>query len=238
MWEGFQREMAVYDFDGDGNMDTVDCIAMLPLWNVCAMNQWDNMRPEPLAFYNETGDIYYGKLINYSLAAYENEGIIIGSNIGRSWTSDKAVADYFAEYPVEGLYGKLQNGTTHKSPNTMRDGIYGDGVHYSQLGYNVQGVDIAENMYKYWYGTDEATTLKLLQKNGVKEVPDSIEIPLNDSYVAAPVVEPCSAKLTYEITGNAIVYNSGMIIGREMGDAVLTIKDQQGIDFGPLEAAL
>jgi hypothetical protein len=228
MWEGFRREMALYDFDGDGQNDTVNCIGLLPLWNPCAMNDWNNLFPEPLAFYNATGDMYYGKLINYSMSAYENDGVIMASVAGRSWTSDANVAAYFAANPIASMYGKLQNGTTHTNPTTMRNGVYGDGVHYCQLGYNVQGIETAENMYEYWYGGNNVASVTLLQANGVDEVPNAVVIPEAGTYVVVPVANPSSAKLAFTVTGDAVSYSGCLLTAKKAGTATLTITDIQG----------
>lgn len=228
MWEGFQEQMRVYDFDGDNVRDTVDCISLLPLWNVCAMNKWDNMIQEPLAFYTGTGAMYYGKLINYSMSAFEDNGVILGSSVGRQWTTDADVTAYFKANPIENMYGKLQDGTTDKNPTTLRNGVYGDGVHYGQLGYNVLGIDIAQNMYDYWYGNNELVSLRLLQADGVTEVPNQITVRVGEEYVVAPDAEPACAKLTYSMTGNGAAYTNCMVVGVEVGEAVLTIQDQNG----------
>ncbi len=228
MWDGFREEMALYDFNGDGNKDTVDCIGLLTFWGVCSMNKWDEMRKAPLAFRTDSGAPYYGKLINYSMAYFENNGVIIASDVGRSWTSDADVEEYFKKNPIENLYGVLQNGKTHTSPTTMRDGVYGDGVHYNQLGYNVQGIESAESMYEYWYGKNETTSFKLVQADGVSLVPDQITIPLGESYAIVPIALPSSTKLTYEITGDAISYSECTVWTKQQGNATLTIKTLDG----------
>jgi hypothetical protein len=200
MWDGFRSEMAVYDFNGDNVKDTVDCIGVVTTWSVCSMNQWDNMHKAPLTFLSDEGVIRNGKLSNYHMSAYEDEGVILASVAGRSWTNDADVKAYFQKNPVENMYGKLQNGSTHTSPTTMRNGVYGDGVHYCQLGYNVQGIEAAESMYNYWYGNDTVTSVKLLQFNGIDEVPDSIEVRAGESYGVVPVVEPACGKLSFKIS--------------------------------------
>ena len=228
MWDGFREEMARYDFNGDGEKDTVDCIGLLTFWGVCSMNKWDNMHKEPLAFYNGSGTPYYGKLINYAMSYFENNGVIMASDVGRSWTSDADVEEYFKKNPIENLYGVLQNGKTHTSPTTMRDGVYGDGVHYNQLGYNVQGIESAESMYEYWYGKNETTSFKLVQADGVSLVPDQITIPLGESYAIVPMALPSSTKLTYELTGDAISYSECTVWTKKQGNATLTIKTLDG----------
>ena len=231
MWDGFQEEMRVYDFDGDGVDDTVDCISLLPLWNVCSMNKWDNMIAEPLAFFNSKGTKYYGKLINYAMSAFEDNGVILGSSIMRQWTTDADVAAYFKANPIENLYGKLQDGTTHTSPSTLRNGVYGDGVHYGQLGYNVQGIDIAQNMYDYWYGNNALTSLRLLQGDGVTEVPENVVIRVGEEYVIAPDAVPACAKLTYSMVGNVASYSDCIVTGVSVGTAALTIMDENGTEL-------
>ena len=228
MWEGFQEQMRVYDFDGDGTTDTVDCISLLPLWNVCSMKQWDNLHKEPLAFFTTAGTKYYGKLINYFMSAFGDNGVILGSSVMRQWTSDADVAAYFQANPIENMYGKLQDGTTDKNPTTVRNGVYGDGVHYGQLGYNVLGIDIAKNMYDYWYGKNDLVSLRLLQADGITEVPDAIEVRVGEEYVIAPDAVPASAKLTYSVSSSSVAYTDCMVIGVKEGEAVLTIKDLNG----------
>jgi lysophospholipase L1-like esterase len=71
------------------------------------------------------------------MAAFENDGVVMASTDARSWTTDADVQAYFEKTPVEDMYGKLQNGSTHKSPTTVRNGISADGVHFNQVGYNI-----------------------------------------------------------------------------------------------------
>ena len=225
MWNGFREEMAIYDFDGDKVTDTVDCIALLPLWSVLE----GSAIPAPLAFYSRADLLYTGKLINYAMSVFENDGVILASNVGRNWTSDADVEAYFKANPVEKLYGKLQNGTIHANPTTMLGGVYSeDGVHYCQIGYNVQGIETAESMYEYWYGLNNLTSVRFLQADGVSEVPDAIELPKGYTYIIVPDCAPTTAKLTYEITGNAATYNNCIVTAEELGQSVLTIKDING----------
>ncbi|MBQ2007617.1 MAG: hypothetical protein II236_02960, partial [Alistipes sp.] len=136
-----------------------------------SMNQWNNMHKAPLTFLSDEGVIRNGKLSNYHMSAYEDNGVIQASVAGRSWTNDADVKAYFQNNPVENMYGALQNGSTHTSPTTMRNGVYGDGVHYCQLGYNVQGVDTAESMYEYWFGGNDVASVKLLQAISAGRLP-------------------------------------------------------------------
>ncbi|MBR3836723.1 MAG: hypothetical protein IKJ74_01140 [Clostridia bacterium] len=228
MWNGFREELALYDFDGDSKKDTVDCIGLVPIWVVSSMNDMGNLFPEPLAFYNHGGETYTGKVINYAMSAYENEGVIMASTVGRNWTTDADVKAYFEANPIENLYGKLENGTTHTNPTMVQGEIFADGTHYTQLGYNVQGIEIANSMYDYWTGNNALQSVRLLQEDGVSEVPESIEVPLNKSYVIVPETVPSTAKLTYEVTGDAAYYENGFVRGKQEGTGVLTVMDTEG----------
>ena len=106
--------------------------------------------------------------------------------------------------------------------------IFDDGTHYTQLGYNVQGIEVASSMYAYWNGNNAVQSVRLLQEDGVSEVPESIEVPLNKSYVIVPETVPSTAKLTYEVTGDAAYYENGFVRGKQEGEAVLTVMDTEG----------
>ena len=227
MWNGFKTEMARYDFDGDNEIDTVDCIGLLPLWNVCSMNQWDNLRKEPLAFISGS-TAYYGKIINYSMSEFEDNGVMMASTVGRNWTSDADVTAYFEANPISSFYGTLHNGTTHSNPTTMKNGVFADGVHYAQLGYNVQGVETARSLYDYWYGKNKVTDMTLVQGNGVDPVPDNIELKQGDTYAIVPLIVKSSGKLDFEIEGNAISYNNCIVTANRVGNSTLTIKSRDG----------
>ena len=227
MWNGFQEEMALYDFDGDNTVDTVDCIGVVPTWSVCSMDSWDNMHKAPLAF-NRSGDIHNGKLINYYMSVFGNEGVVMASTAGRSWTTDAGVKAYFDANPIVNMYGVLQNGNYHTNPSTVRNGVYGDGVHYSQLGYNVQGIEITNSMYEYWYDANAVESVKFVQEDGVSEVPETIELPANGSYIVVPEATPSSAKLTFTVEGNSAIYENCIVKGVKPGNAKLIIHNQNG----------
>lgn len=221
MWNGFKEDLA-YNFNG--KTETVDCIGLLPIWNVCAMGGWSSMKAEPQAFYNDFKDCLNGKLVNYAMSALDDDDVIMASTIGRDWCAgDSAVAEYFSKNPIEDLYTKHSGGRP-VSPTTLQNGVYGDGVHYNQLGYNVTGMEASESLYSYWYLNQKASSYQLLQEDGKTEVPATLELNAGEDYVIVPEVTPSYAKVDYSISDDDVIsYQDCILYAKASGEATLTI---------------
>ena len=228
MWEGFKEDLS-YDMDNDGNEETVDCIGLLPIWNVCPMNKWNEMKEEPQAFYNDTKDVLNGKLVNYAMSAFGDD-VVMASSVGREWCKgDEAVKEYFDKHPITDFYEETHNGRTPDNPTSLKNGVYGDGVHYNQLGYNITGMEAAESLYQYWEGNTKMESCRLLQKDGVTEVPESITLKAGETYIIVPECTPAYGKTDFLVSGDkgVISYENCIVTAEKDGTATLEIGEKQ-----------
>ncbi|MDD6137015.1 MAG: hypothetical protein PUB54_07595 [Lachnospiraceae bacterium] len=234
MWRGFKSDFAM-DIDGDGKTETVDCIALAPVWKMYADRSADATPIEnPYVFTS-------GRLANYYMAYFENDGVILSTNIGRQWLTDDAVAKFFQEHPVSSYFTKSHGASLPGSPTAMKNykegttqyyGITVDGIHYCQLGYNIVGLEIMDSMYKYWYGTNQATSARLLLADGKTVVTGTLSEPYkldeSESLYLVPDTN-LGAKLNFEASGSITYEYPCQVRAVSTGQGTLKINSENGV---------
>ena len=198
MWDGFKEELII-DMEKDGTYETLDFLGIAPL----SSETYTMDKPWGL---------YFG-------ASSEYEDVFNASVIGTNWLTDEGIQSTFPEinYP-------LRDGITLNKPTTHFDVYSQDDVHYNQVAYNAVGIDIAKNLYAFYFGSKEVLDVKLYKQNG-ELVSDTVNMVLGETIVLSPVVNPISINNLTFIESGAINVNYGLqITASNIGTGTLTIK--------------
>lgn len=224
MWNGFKTDLA-YDFDGDGRKETFDCLTVMPVSRAYSGRFWtDPLYENPYEFNN-------GQVANYYMAYFGMPDVIIGNTVGREWLTDQAVEAYFKKHQVSSFYTKNHKGKLPDNPTVMRNGVFGDGVHHNQLGYNITGIQAIESMCKYWAGTNNATLAKLVLEDGVTEAVGTSEKPFVLDKAGSVRMIPVSqsgVKLIAQTSGCITYEYPCTVRATGEGTGTLTIKSATG----------
>ena len=198
MWDGFKEELII-DMEKDGTYETLDFLGIAPL----SSETYTMDKPWGL---------YFGASSKY-------EDVFNASVIGTNWLTDDDIKNNFPEinYP-------LRDGITLTRPTTHYDVYSQDDVHYNQVAYNAVGIDIAKNLYAFYFGSKEVLDVKLYKQNG-ELVSDTVNMVLGETIVLSPVVNPISINNLTFIESGAINVNYGLqITASNIGTGTLTIK--------------
>lgn len=209
-----------FDYDGDGVKEEIEFFGIIPSWRISIINQDNNLFPieDRIKFNN-------GRLANYTLATLENGTNIFLANNNRVWTTDEGVAAYFAK---EGdLYDTnypTQNGITLKEPTVMVKGVFDDGVHYTQTGYNALGMSIAQNIYNY-LNKVKAESVILYDDDGLTVIEDNHTMRVGDNIKMVAIPEPVSVNdLTFEASGSVRIISTYNVKAMSAGIGTFTVK--------------
>lgn len=145
MLNGFRNDLAM-DITGDGKEETVQAIGFLPHWG-------RNSAP---------GKYTHDMPINFYLALSDAfpDCFIVGETI-RNWCNGELVTSDFPaiEYTTQSQPVEIPEAT---------DGLYAeDGKHFSQVAYNAAGLEIGENLYKYFRTKTQIEDLVIYTSAGV-----------------------------------------------------------------------
>lgn len=209
MWKSFYERVTV-DIDGDGEIDRPSSMGYVPGWFVARKH-----------FMNEDIPIVY-----YRAASADYPHIYIASEFPRLFATDAGVK---ANYPT--IEYKMQNGGKQTICTTMRQvWAYEEKdppTHLTQLGYNAIGLDMAQSLYNYVYGTTEALEVEVYTTDTTSHtlVEGEITIPAKGSVQV--IVTPKSGNandLTFEVTKNLKMDDMLCLTAVAGGKGTLTIK--------------
>ena len=199
VWNGFQTGMTI-DIDGDGKADTPTSLGFVPLWEATGhMNKFN----------------YDKHAIYYMALSDEYPHVYIASHASRSWQTWDGIKSTFPEIDYETQSQPV------KAPEKFED-VSADKVHLTQLGYNAQGQEIAQNMYNYLRTENEPKTVLLYNVSG--QSISSINVNVGSEYRFALVVNPVSASdITVTCSDNIEIVAPGVVKGKTAGTGKITL---------------
>ncbi|MBQ5362246.1 MAG: hypothetical protein IIU63_02770, partial [Clostridia bacterium] len=181
MWSGFQSELSA-DITGDGNMESVSFLGLVPIWTKSAGLSYTQDEPAGM----------------FMAASAEYPDIFTASVIGQDWLTNADVASKFPAFDYT-----VQSGETLKRPETTADVFASDNVHYDQVAYNAVGIDIANNLYRYLYGDNALTNVQIVDPSKVTEVSESVTLAFGEQVLLMPLTEPLTcADLSFKAEGD------------------------------------
>ncbi|MBQ1232104.1 MAG: hypothetical protein IIX86_01090, partial [Clostridia bacterium] len=181
MWSGFQSELSA-DITGDGNMESVSFLGLVPIWTKSAGLSYTQDEPAGM----------------FMAASAEYPDIFTASVIGQDWLTNADVASKFPAFDYT-----VQSGETLKRPETTADVFASDNVHYDQVAYNAVGIDIANNLYRYLYGDNALTNVQIVDPSKVTEVSESVTLAFGEQVLLVPLTEPLTcADLSFKAEGD------------------------------------
>lgn len=226
MCAGLRADLAC-DFNGDNTKETLEFFALVPSWKNSIMYELDS-NPFSTA---KSHSFTKGRLLNYAngvLADYPD--MFLASSYARQWLTDEGVAAYYAQsgeqydtnYPT-------QNGVALSEPTKRSGGIYGDGVHYNQLGYNTAGMHIAHNIYAYLQNP-VAESVTVYNEDGLTKIENGYKMAVGDDLRIAAIPEPiCVNNLTFVASGSIELTGLYTIKAVMAGTGTLTIKQGSAV---------
>lgn len=206
--EGLKNDLAT-DIDGDGSNETIDGIGFIPLWDATNDGHYDT--DMPATYYMAASDQY--------------PGLFIASEAMRAW------AENFDTFPKDTYTTQSKDVQT---PNSVKDILSSDGVHYNQVGYNGAGIVLADNLYKYLRTDVKADSICLQTSQGTVIQDNSVFGPVGSTKSLVILSDPCYAgdytinvsdhfELSYPFVLKAVKSGSATISILKDGTAVKTI---------------
>ena len=197
MINGFRQDLAM-DINGDGTVETIDAIAFVP---------------------SGAGKMVNDKPINYYLAAtdaYPN--VYVVSKTVYNWSTDELVKTNFPKIEYETQSESVEMPTLYSQLKAE------DGVHLTQTGYNAAGLNIGENLYKYFRTEFTLESFELTDENG-KEVKDEIKLKRKGSSAKFILLtEPCYVSdLTITLSDNLEMISPFVVKATAEGEGFMTI---------------
>ena len=191
------------DMDGDGVVETVSFLGLIPIWSKSAgvSYTWD----EPAGL--------------YMAASAEYPDIFTASAIGQQWLTDEDVAAKFPEITYQ-----AQNTETLARPTTTAQVFSTDEVHYLQVGYNALGIDIANNLFAWLNGEKNTPEISIFDGDTMTEIADSVELNYGEPMILSPVTEPITAgELTFTVSGSITLGYPLQVVATGNGEGTLTV---------------
>ena len=213
LWNAYQQELFNIDIDGDGKPDGLDMLAF-----VASFSSRNHGGDRPALWY-----------MNTSGAFSQNVGL---SELIFYCNTVENIQKYFPEidYTTQSIPVKMPDSVQHINfGGTSEDSIFcaTDGVHLSQVANNAQGLEIGENLYKWFFVDNQNTVAESIrfEDRSYNIVPDTVNISVGQSYVMTPRPTPITVNdLTYEVTGAAELTYPLSVKGTSVGTATLTVK--------------
>ena len=210
MWNSFKADLTT-DMDGDGVAETLEFLGLAPTWG------------------GSSDDVSYGndKSVAYYMAASKDYPYaFLACDITRYYKTAASLANFPAiEYttqsqpvsPPESVLSIKNGGTSDNSFFCLSD--YG---HLSQVAYNAQGIEMANNVYGYLFDNREATVHFRDRNDNI--LPDTMELRVGQSILAVPMIDPewSAGDLELTATGAIRLDYPGSVVGIEVGTGTLT----------------
>ena len=180
MYNGFLNDLAM-DINGDGEVETVQALGFLPSWKGSQKGKYPY--DKPINYYMSLSDAYPGCFM-------------VGETM-RNWYDDGLLAKNFPAIAYETQSEPVN------VPATPAEMFAEDEVHFAQVVYNAAGLEIGENLYRYFRTSPEAETFYVYTSNGML-VEDSLRFKkVGSSHALIVEVYPITVSdFTIEISDN------------------------------------
>ena len=213
LWNAYQKDLFNIDIDGDGEAEGLDMLAFAVSASGTAYSG-----DRPAVWYMASSNAY-----GHTVAVSD----ILDNVRSLEWVQNEFPAiDYTTQSkPVsipDSIFHVNQGGT---SENSIFCGT--DGVHLNQVVNNAQGLEIGENLVKWFFEDGQNTVAESvrLEDRSKNPLPDTVDITVGESFLLVPRVTPVTVNdLTYEITGAAELEYPLAVKGTSVGTATLTVK--------------
>lgn len=199
MWNGYKTEL------------DVEVMGLVPIWTVAGRNTYS-----------------YDKAANFYMAASEQyEDVFMASLITRNWMTAAGLSSFpDITYTTQSTAVTKPTSVHHTDQGgSSTNSVFcsADTTHLSQVTYNAQGIDIANNMYAYWNGDKTASSVEL--RNSINELlDDTMELAVGENTYAVPVVDTVYANnLTISVEGDITVKFPMQIVAEKEGVSTITI---------------
>ncbi len=209
MWNSFQSDLTT-DMDGDGNTETLEFLGLVPTWGGTNNVTYTNDRS-----------------VSYYMAVSKDyPHAFLACDITRYFQTKDDLANFPAityatqSEPVsvpESILSIKNGGTSDNSFFCLND--YG---HLSQVAYNAQGIEMADNVYRYLFDNSEVTVHFRDINNNI--LPDVTELRVGQTIMAVPMLDPeWETDLELTATGAIRLDYPCAVVGVEVGTGSLTI---------------
>lgn len=160
----------------------------------------------------------------------ELEKAFVVSNVNEQWVSDDGVKRYFADAYPKGSLSYPVHGGTRILPVSVSE--VHNGIHYSQIGHNENGITAALGMYNVVYGPEKVKNTSVSWRNGEGDTIDKLTVDKDGTAVLVPVVTPLydSKKVDYSVEGQAVDYDeaTGTVTWKNPGFATIYARGADG----------
>lgn len=218
------------------------------LANTCGIQYFGLIMPRAVGTANTANDVaitgpraaqyYMGNSTGYY-------NVYVVSNVNEQWYSDAGTVSYFSSaYPSGSLTYPLRSNTTLSALPTQASQTH-DGIHYTQVGHNENGLDAARNLYYAIYGGGE-TNVSVTWRNSRYEAVTSLNVTPKTSETVVPVVYPlyrskevthASSNFSYDaVSGKLTIPSSGSTALRSVynGKTVASAKVSASYNAAPV----
>jgi len=188
MWNGYKTALAT-DMDGDGDPETFEGLGLLPFYNF--INEYDDHFDKPAAYYMASSSQY--------------PDIFLASNIYFNWMKVEGLSTF------PDITYTVQNGKTPAKPVSIAHSNNGgsstnsvfcsaDNMHPTQVVHNAVGMNIAENLYTYLFGSHETTAVTL--QDQAHNAITTLNMVVGEQQIIVPMIAPkVKGNVTYAVDG-------------------------------------
>lgn len=170
----------------------------------------------------------------YMIAMAEHcSKLCIATNANERWTSDKSVERYFKnQYKAGKVDYSLRSQTTIEALPTKLEEII-NGINYSQIAHNENGITAARNMY-YILHNDKAPSLdtSITWKDSEGKKVSEISLGIGQIALFEPFFSNVAgaADIRYSVNSKAVKYDAqtGLIVAIKNGNARIDAKNNKG----------
>lgn len=210
MWNSFKADLTT-DMDGDGNTETLEFLGLVPSWSGSDADvNYD--KDKCVAYYMAASRDYPYAFLACDIARYYKTAASLANFPDITYTTQSKPVS-----PPESVLSIKNGGTSDNSFFCLNDT-----GHFSQVAYNAQGIEMADNMYHYLTKSSDITVqFRDLHDN---ILPDTTELRVGQTMLALPMMDPEWAAGDVELTATGAIRLNypGFVEGVEVGTGVLT----------------
>ncbi|MBR5570272.1 MAG: hypothetical protein IKW10_05185 [Oscillospiraceae bacterium] len=214
-FEGWTQELIeeYYNQMWNGYKDALDveALGLVPIWTASGRN-----------------DLWNDKPANYFMAASnEYPDVFMASLITREWMISTGLKDFpDITYATQSAAVSKPTSVQHKDQGgSSTNSVFcsADKTHLTQVVYNAQGIEIANNMFGYFEGDKTVSSVELRTDRNVL-LGDALELQVGENVYANIVTDKVYANdLTITVEGNINVEFPMHIVATEEGSGTITI---------------
>lgn len=211
MWNSFKTDLTT-DMDGDGVAETLEFLGLVPTWGGSTTS----------VSYSHDKSVAY-----YMAASQDYPYAFLACDITRYYKTKASLANFpeitytTQSKPVsrpESVLSIKNGGSSDNSFFCLAD--YG---HLSQVAYNAQGIEMADNVYGYLFNNKEATVELRDGSNNI--LPDSMDLRVAQTIMVVPMLDPewSAGDLEFSATGAIRIEYPCIVEGVEVGTGTLSV---------------